>query len=74
MLFDMTDETAMTVEDVADRLSVTPQTLRKIIAAGELQAYRIGRNYRIFEADLRAYLDRAMNEAARTTEQSEFTR
>lgn len=49
----------LSVAEVAKRLKVSDQTVLRLIAAGELLAYRVGRAYRVAEADLRSYLDRA---------------
>lgn len=47
-----------TVEEVADQLRVSHMTVRRIITAGELPAYRFGRSVRIDPADVDAYLER----------------
>jgi excisionase family DNA binding protein len=49
----------LSVTEVAERLKVSDQTVLRLIAAGELLAYRVGRAYRVAVEDLRAYLDRA---------------
>ena len=46
----------MSVEDVADYAKVSTQTVRRWIKAGYLKIYRAGRQIRIDEADLLAYL------------------
>jgi len=46
------------VADVADLLGVHPRTVRRLIAAGDLAAHRIGRSVRISDGDLRSYLAR----------------
>ena len=47
------------VAKVADVLDVCPKTVRNWIDRGELHAYRPGgRQYRISEADLRAFLEK----------------
>lgn len=46
----------------AERLDCHPETLRRIIRRGELTALKVGRHWRVREADLLAYL------AARTVE------
>jgi excisionase family DNA binding protein len=44
----------LTTRDVARRLGVHPQTVRRWIASGRLPATRIGKDYRISRADLDA--------------------
>ena len=50
------DEQLLTVAEVADRLRVSTMTVYRLVKAGELPAYRVGKNYRIRSADLDAYL------------------
>ena len=47
----------LTVGEVADMLRVSNMTVYRLIKAGEMPALRVGRNYRIREADLTAFLD-----------------
>jgi excisionase family DNA binding protein len=47
-----------TVEDVARILKVDEQTVRKLIADGELRYKRVGRQYRITKEMLQEYLDK----------------
>lgn len=48
---------ALTIEQVAERLSVTKNTVRQWIARGELPAYRVGPRFiRVNEADLDAMI------------------
>jgi len=49
----------LTVGDVAQRLSVHPQTVRSWVARGELRAIRIGRIIRVRRADLADMLEDA---------------
>lgn len=42
----------LTVAEVADRLRVTPATVRRLIRDGELGALRVGRQYRVPAAAL----------------------
>lgn len=48
----------MHVKEAADAIDVSPTTIRRAIATGELRALRVGSNgrYRIRPADLEAYL------------------
>ena len=48
-------ERLLTVEEVAELESVSPKTIRRRIAAGDLRAIRYGRALRIRPQDLRAY-------------------
>jgi excisionase family DNA binding protein len=47
----------LTVDEVAARLRMGPQGVRRAIRAGRLRARKVGRGYLIDLADLRAYLD-----------------
>ena len=46
----------LTLDQTADVLQVTTRTLRRWINAGELVAHRIGRQLRISEPDLQAFI------------------
>ena len=48
----------LSVLEAADYAKVSPQTVRRWIKAGDLKVYRAGRQIRIDEADLLAYLCR----------------
>lgn len=54
-------EPAFSVCRVAKRLNVSDRTARRLIEAGALKAYRIGRQWRVFEPDLQEYLARQAN-------------
>jgi excisionase family DNA binding protein len=45
------------VAEAAKLLRVSEKTVRRLITAGALAAYRVGRRVRISEADLRAFLN-----------------
>ena len=45
-----------TVAEVADAMRVSNMTVYRLIKAGELPALRVGKGYRIFEADLDRFL------------------
>ena len=47
------------VDDVAEQLGVSTKTVRRWIAAGELPVHRLGRQLRISEADLVAFIARS---------------
>lgn len=46
----------LTAAEVADRLRVSTMTVYRLIRGGELPAVRVGRNYRVAEDALDAYL------------------
>lgn len=50
------DGPLFTVAEVADVLRVSNMTVYRLIKAGELPALRVGKNYRIREHDLEAFL------------------
>ncbi|MFP4148939.1 MAG: helix-turn-helix domain-containing protein [Nitriliruptoraceae bacterium] len=50
----------LTVGEVADLLRVSNMTVYRLIKAGDLPALRVGRNYRIREMDLTAFLEQGM--------------
>jgi excisionase family DNA binding protein len=55
----------LSVAQVSTRLQCAQSTVRKLVAAGELRAARIGRRtIRISETDLQAYLDGRANTLA----------
>ena len=47
------------VDDVAEQLGVSSKTVRRWIAAGDLPVHRLGRQLRISEADLVAFIARS---------------
>jgi len=55
------NEQALSVSQLAKRLYVCERTARRIIESGELRAHRIGRQWRVFELDLRDYLAKQAN-------------
>jgi excisionase family DNA binding protein len=50
------DTQLLTVDEVASELRVKPETVRTWIRAGELEAVDLGREYRIYRADLNKFL------------------
>ncbi len=46
----------LTVAEVAEILRVSNMTVYRLIKAGDLPALRVGKNYRIREADLTTFL------------------
>jgi len=55
----LTEPLTLSSRDVADRLGVSRPTVARLIATGDLQAHRVGRQYRFTESDLDAYLQSA---------------
>ena len=47
--------TYLSVKEVAELFRICPKTVRRWIAAGELPATRLGRDYRIARSDLKAF-------------------
>ena len=54
----MAPEEPLTVEEVAAELRIHPETVRAWIRTGELDALDIGREYRIYRADLNDFIQR----------------
>lgn len=46
----------LTIAEASQRLHVSRDTVRRMIARGELAAYRVGRQWRIESADVAAYI------------------
>jgi excisionase family DNA binding protein len=46
------------IQEVADILGLSPRTVRRLIAAEELMACRLGRSVRVHPNDLANYIDR----------------
>lgn len=49
---------ALTVEEVAERLKVSPATVYALLRAGALTSYKVGRSWRVDELDLVDYIER----------------
>ena len=47
----------LTVQQAAELLQRSAKTIRRAIAAGDLNAFRVGRSIRLREADVRAWLE-----------------
>jgi excisionase family DNA binding protein len=58
---DKLQQQAFSISQLAKRLDVCERTARRLIEAGELKAYRVGRQWRVFEPDLQDYLARQAN-------------
>lgn len=53
----------LTVAEVAVQLRVSTMTVYRLIRAGDLAAVRIGRSYRLRQADIDAFLDKRFTRA-----------
>lgn len=53
------EEKYLTPEEVAEKLDVTPKTVREWIKNGDLNGYKFGSKYRITENDYLEFLDRS---------------
>lgn len=56
----------LTVAEVADVLRVSNMTVYRLIKGGQLSALRVGKNYRIRQGDLDAYLNAGSVQAEET--------
>ncbi len=56
MALAMTEERVYTVNEVAAILRVTPRTIRRMIASGELEAFMVRDTYRIRQSALDALM------------------
>ena len=54
----MTDQKFYTLEEVADMLRVSIETVRRLVLSGEIEAKRVGRQYRISQENLNKYLEK----------------
>lgn len=48
---------ALTVRDVAQRLTISEQGVRDLLQRGHLRGYQVGRRWRVEPEDLRAFID-----------------
>jgi excisionase family DNA binding protein len=51
----------LTLDQVADRLSVSRSTVSRLLKQSHLRSARIGGNRRVLESDLEAFIKSAMN-------------
>jgi len=59
-------DAALTVEEVAEKLKVSPATVYSLLRAGELVSYRVGRSWRVDEADLMQYIQQQKSRSVPT--------
>ena len=50
-----------TVDEVAEKLQLNPETIRRYVRSGELEVYKFGKNYRIEEKELYRFLETRSN-------------
>ncbi|HUR17398.1 MAG TPA: helix-turn-helix domain-containing protein [Acidimicrobiales bacterium] len=55
-----TEQRLLKVREVADAMRVSNMTVYRLIRSGELSSSRVGRSYRVREADLESYLARGL--------------
>ena len=55
-------DTLLTIQDVAERLKLTPQTIYNWAKAGKLPGGKIGKVWRFRESALDAWIDRQFTE------------
>ncbi len=60
------EQRLLTVAEVADVLRVSNMTVYRLIKAGQIGAIRVGKNYRIPQADLDDYLEGGVVQAEQT--------
>ncbi|MHB0978876.1 MAG: helix-turn-helix domain-containing protein [Thermoleophilia bacterium] len=58
-------ERVYTVNQVAEMLQTAPLTIRRYLKAGKIRGFKVGKDWRITESDLQAFID-----AGRPTEHS----
>ena len=46
------NQKALSLQALAERLAISDETARREIEAGKLKAYRVARQWRVFEGDL----------------------
>jgi excisionase family DNA binding protein len=56
----MPTERFLTVQEVAELMRVSTMTVYRLIKAGDLRAARVGRSYRLREAEVETYLQRGI--------------
>lgn len=50
-------EVYLSIREVSERLRVDYQVIRLLVSSGQLKATRVGKQWRITESDLKAYLN-----------------
>ena len=49
----------LTPQDVADKLKLNVQYVRRLLLGGKLKGFKLGNDWRILERDLEAFINRA---------------
>lgn len=65
----MSEMVLYTAAEVAEILRMNHQVVQRKLQAGEIPAYRIGREWRVEKAQLMTWLERHSNQRARTPEE-----
>lgn len=50
-----------TIREVADYLRADPKTVRRWITSGDLASFKVGREWRVADKDLRRFLNQRWN-------------
>jgi len=50
----------LSIRQVADHLGVSTRTIRRLIQAGQIPSHRVGRQLRVRDVDVAAYLMRSL--------------
>ncbi len=50
-------ENLLSIDETAEKLKSHPETVRRFIREGQLAGVKLGRSWRVREADLRAFVD-----------------
>lgn len=58
----MNEETYYTSQEVAKRFKVTYLTVFRWIKAGKLKAFKVGKQYRVKQEDLEAFIEQSKSE------------
>lgn len=53
----MSESRFLTVQEVADLMRVSSMTVYRLIKSGDLRAVRVGRSFRVRQADVDSYLE-----------------
>ena len=60
----------LSTEDAAQRLGLHPETVRRFLREGILRGVKIGRNHRIEESEIAAYIERLKAAQSKQGDQS----
>ena len=58
----MSQRKLISTPKAAERLNISPNTIRKLIAAGRLTGYKVGRLVKVDSVEIEAYLDRVASQ------------